>query len=308
MFILKENFVSDRQRLADWVELSCLTSDLGQLARGDVQDVFMESGLFDDLDQKQDETIEETVKAVWRILRDRIRQLGKASPFTDQKRDLLERKADSWDSYAAYLFLMLLDVGRDYSTECEIKAESNLAVLFERVVRAAIQNQLRGSAVRFGWPREPDWPTAINDRIQTLADELHVIAGKLEGKTKPEDKDRGLDVACRLSLGDDGPGTITLLTQCAIGKNWNKKRGETSIAEWHDILEWDSKLLCSVAVPWRLTEDEIRRQYRHFDAVIWDRIRLSVGHPDTGISDGDRIEIAKWCNSVLTMMPRLQAM
>ena len=307
MFDLPEPFLSDPEYLADWVELCTLVVEDGQLSRMTVSDVFSDSGLFEErVERGASNHSEELNDNVWAILDRRCRMLGEASPFElDKQGGVLVRKHESWTSNAAFTFLMLLDLGHHYSGEFAITADSEISMLFERVVREAQQNQLKGSSSRFGWKIEPGWPTGINDRISQLADDLNLEVENLEGKTNPHDKDRGLDIACRLSLGDDGPGSVTFLTQCAIGKHWRTKRGEPSFAEWQDLLVWNSTLIRAIAVPWRLSSDDLRKNFRHFDAVVWDRFRLCHGHPDKTLKDEIRTECINWCRPVLDRLPRL---
>src|SRR5262249_38567337 len=124
--------------------------------------------------------------------------------------------------------------------------------LFEKVVEASSRGLLRGAVMRFGWPIEPGWPLAINDRIQLLGSGLGLELETLRGKTKKTDKDRGLDVAGRISFGDEGAGTIVLLTQCAAGKHWRKKTGQPALQRWQHLIQWNAHLLRAVAIPWRL--------------------------------------------------------
>ena len=163
-----------------------------------------------------------------------------------------------------------------------------------------------GACVRFGVPREPGWPPGIDDRIRLLGAELQLEVENLQSKTSPMDGDRTLDVASRLAYGTDGPGTIIVLTQCATGKHWNKKRAEPIFAKVDDLLVWNAVLVRALAVPWWFHRPrEYERQFREFGkAVILDRPRLLAGLPDQHIDAAAATLIQDWCSAQLSALPK----
>lgn len=208
--------------------------------------------------------------------------------------------------------MLIADLSRSYvKTGVKIETNSTFSQLFEKVVEAASQGLLQGRGARFGWPKETGWPTKINDRIRVLGDKIGVAVEELGGKTRPNDSDRGLDVVTQLSFGDKGPGTLFLLTQCATGKHWKKKRGEPSLADWGDIFRWDAHLLRAIAIPWRLDKstdggfDRIRT-FRYFDALVLDRPRLVAGWPDQHLEIKVVTSTRKWCKEQLPKFPKLR--
>jgi hypothetical protein len=204
------------------------------------------------------------------------------------------------------MMLLICDIGRHYpNAQVELVPDSTSARLFEKIVEASVQGTLGGAASRFGWPREPDWPTAINDRVEVFAERLGLKLELLDGKTDPNDKDRTLDVAGRFSFGDDGDGCFIVLAQCALGKNWRQKRGEPTVEAWRNLIQWNAHLVRAVAIPWTLEEPyNYRRIFRHFDAaVVVDRPRLAAGAPDRHLVGPARDEIAAWCDARLAEVP-----
>lgn len=317
--------VTNIPRLADWVELSVLVDSDGAVPMTEVARTLRGAGLvgyaeaelfskdeaFADKDMfSGDEASFRMTEIIWEELRYRMHALKPGYPL-EVDRDRLVLPHTSWRDVPAFTMLLLVDLGRSYPAamgDLELsEADSGWTRLFEKVVEASEGGLLGGPCCRFGSPVEPGWPSGIDERIAKLADLVDLRMENLKGKTDPQDKDRGLDVVGRLAIADSAVGTVVLLTQCATGKNWTKKRGEPSLADWQDILQWNAKLARAVAVPWRLEGRwDIRKAYRYFDdAVILDRPRLISGNPDGFLDEGVRNDIVTWCEALIRSLPRL---
>jgi hypothetical protein len=320
MFDLPETTVDNFQCFADWVELCALASSDGSISQAVVADVAKDSGLvallsddlfpnditFDDADTFSPEDIAQRFsESVWEHLRSRADALHENYPFLVESDRLVRTRL--WTDVPGYTFLLLADISRSYAATVDIEPGSSFQYLFEKVVEAAGVGLGRGSSVRFGWPREKRWPKPIDKRIRRFALAMNLPMENLRGKTRPNDKDRGLDIAIRFGFADRGPATLILLTQCATGKHWKAKRGEPSIADWRDILQWQAPLLRAIAIPWRLpSRDEMIVAHRHFDdAVILDRPRLAAGAPDIQIAGAVKASLVRWCRSQFKKLPTI---
>jgi hypothetical protein len=309
--------LGDLEGFADWVELCALRSADGYFSRSQMADVLRDEGLiggspedvfsgdvlFGDAASFSDEDAGDRFsEEVWQVLLDRQHLLGVNYPFTVEEGRLV-RRGESWTDFLSYAALLLADAWKIY--ELGSVAEEPFVRLFEKLVQASEVGLLRGTAVRFGVPRDDGWPTDIKDRIGYLGALMSLEVENLEGKTTPHDGDRGLDVVGRLSFGDDGSGSIILLTQCAAGIHWRKKLGEPSLQNWQDILRWNAKIVRAVAIPWRLNERERIQEFRRFDAVILDRFRLVVGMPDRSLPADVRGGLLAWCGDRFRDLPTL---
>jgi hypothetical protein len=326
MLDLPSSALDEVQVLADWVELTALTATPGVLSQSDLADVLIDAGLKGDspspkfIDQEDAAWAEESFETrdtavrfaqeVWRELHFRQQAIRGGYPFRVDG-DVFRRRAVDWTRVPAFSMLLLSDIGRRYtsaSASVEIKPDSKTGRLFEKIVEASLKGLVRGQVVRFGWPRDAGWPTAINDRIKHLADRLELETENLVGKTHPNEKDRGLDIVAQVRFGDGAAGSVTLLTQCAVGSHWKGKIGEPSLKHWQDIYKWNTQLLRTIAVPWRLSGDfDAIRTHRLFDAIVLDRPRLSAGNPDRFLDAAARKDILKWCERSLDRIPQLKA-
>ena len=318
MYELPEIDIGDIDSFADWLELCALASPERCVSTTWASEVVRTSGLLgnieeggfsgDDLysgpeDFSAQDAAASFAEVIWQVLQYRSRILGEGYPYrVDGK--TLERKVSDWGEALNYLLLLLCDIGRRY----QLDTDETVGLLFEKVVAASAKKIFRGTAVRFGWPKEPGWPSPIEDRVIRLGEELNLPVEDLEGKLTPYDKDIGLDVVARHSFGDDGPAAVTYLIQCGTGENWRNKTGEPAIEAWRPLLQWNSVLVRAIAVPWRLEKPyDYRRIFRSFGgAIALDRPRLMSVSTDELVDSGVRSKIRDWCESRLESLPTLK--
>src|SRR5258708_28887325 len=244
--------VDDVERLADWVELSLLSVARDLVSIADIADILHDSLLIeDDEAETQQQAAVSRADAVLRSIRRRHASFGDGDGYPFYVEGDAVVKRSTWQDNLCYTTLLVADLGRFYgSVHTDFDPKSPFARLFEKIVRAALQMVLGGTAVRFGVPREDDWPSGIEDRLERLASEFGLATDLPEEKTEPHDGDIGLDVAVRFRFGEEGVGAGILLTECAAGDNWLGKKGETSLTAWQPIAGWPSGLGTGMAVPW----------------------------------------------------------
>jgi hypothetical protein len=312
--------LDDFSVMADWVELSVLTANPAEIDRDSVGESLDSAGLLglqdgglfegdltwldEDVFTPEDESDRYT-EILWAELLRRSADSGHAYPFDVSAVDI-RLKTDSWRDYPGYMLLLLLDHGRSYAgVDVSMTPNSSQGRLLEKVVEAAAAGVFKGPTQRFGWPREPDWPTGIVDRIGKLAELLDLLPeGNVDEKTTPDDKDKGLDVVASLALGAGPDSTAWFLVQCACGENWRDKVGEPSLGDWQDLFVWKGRLVKALAVPWRLVKPwDVNRTGRKFEAVVLERDRLSRGRPDSSLHDDVKSEIVAWCEPRISALP-----
>ena len=316
--------------MADWVELSVLTSEVGRHSKDDFGETLdqagflglTDGGLFagdqDWLDPdafSPDDASERFAEAVWAELASRQQRLDRHRPgcFPFDMDDTYLIGEGSWGDHPAYTMLLLLDHGRTYAgVDTNVGSDSLEARLFEKIVQAGAVGLFGGPAVRFGWPIEPGWPTHPIERINHLADLLGLEPERLDTgeKVDPSDKDKGLDVVSAWTALDVGPngGQPWVLLQCAAGANWKSKTGEPALSEWRDLLAWNGPLLKGVAIPWRNPDNwSITRVSRKFQsALVLERERLVRGRPDAHLDAETAAAIRAWCQVRIDELPLLR--
>jgi len=302
----------DLQPLADWVELCAIVGPPGEVSQVDVYRMLGEEESYrdsyrDDPLAPEDDVMLALAEDVWSLLSARESLLGRAYPFTVDD-DLLLRSRKSWRDTPSYTAMLLIASLLQYPPDIQVCSVDGFTFrqLFEKIVQASGRGLFGGPSVRFGVPPEPGWPTGFRERVKKLADEMALDLGNIDAQTHSREQDRTLDVCSRLSFGDDGPGSIAVLTQCATGKNWKDKRGEPSLAEWRSMFVWEEQLVRSIAVPlWIGKRREYGSLHRHFDAMILDRPRLLSGRPDRFLDKAARKSVRQWCEAQIKRLPTL---
>ncbi len=325
MFRFPDISIDDAARVADWVELCALFGKGGTVSRRDVEDVVFDRGLLGVTDRKAslripeyedidcltaEDSLSRMSELVWRGLQERRRVLGDAYPFAVSTRELT--RADdvkSWQARPAQAALLLADLSKDYS-KAKLPKASRFRRLFETIVQSSFRSLFRGASIRFGVPADPDWPkgiTKIADRLEELGDRLSLAVNPCEEDIECTDQDLGLDVLARLSFGDENPGTLYILAQCATGVEWRKeKKGEPSLELWSRLLSWDAIRVRAIAVPYRVSDSkDLRRTAAFFDAIVVDRLRLFAGRPDEGLPSWCRDQLVNWVSEQLERIPPL---
>lgn len=258
-----------------------------------------------DPEEETDDALERLADDVLSECLGRATRLGKGYPFALDAGVVSQPTGVPCDAYA---FLLVADLGHHYpALKDALTPDTHSGRLMEKVVEAAAKG-LFGHSQRFGWPREPGWPTGINDRIGHLAKGLGLSPDSLDGKTDPADNDRTLDVVGLLRLDDAYDATLAVLVQCAAGANWKMKLGDPSVSAWHNLLHWNASLVRAVALPWRLGGRKGDWTYSRIysmsnGAMVLDRPRLLAGRPDSHLDPAVRDEVAKWWRDAIVLIP-----
>ena len=123
--------------------------------------------------------------------------------------------------------------------------------MFEHLATEALQSYLKGTAIRFGAPRD-----APEQEIMGALQRLQERTGDPFRSTypiKPTDKDLGLDVVGWKDFEDGEVSKILVYMQCATGEDWPQKRGDLDLGTsgvWNKIMDWTTPPVKAMAIPY----------------------------------------------------------
>jgi hypothetical protein len=311
--------ISDPRVLADWIELCTLFANPPQTYSDEVSNTLVAAGLtgYTDGGLTEEERLSDELddlgmidgvpeaeliaESIFSELQSRATANGDSYPF-DVDGSSVKLRGSNWREWPAFTMLLLISTSSIYRA---VPYDPNdvMRRLFEKVVEAAATNAFHGVGQRFGWPREPDWPTHPHDRVKRLCELIERDVLSL-ANVKPSDNDLGLDVVVGMELGHGRDGIPWTLFQCGTGSNWETKKGEPSLTEWGAIVNWQGPISRGIAIPFRLKDGEtIARTSVRFDAsVVLDLSRLVSAHPDTALDPRIGIEMADWCAGVISAL------
>jgi len=306
---------------ADWLELCVLFEDSRKVSVDEVADVLFNGGNVgtpderpaageptygDDTDLSDDDPARMQAAELLAEVRRRKVALAEHYPI-NLHRDAVALRLASWKETPSFTAMVLFAnlAKYEFGLTLDKVGQYTYTHLFEKVVQACARGLFRGTATRFGVPKEIGWPTGIEDRVRRMAEELGLDPERLDNKLEPGDGDRTLDIASRLSFGDDGPGTTMVWIQCAVGRHWADKLSEPIPAMIEDLLRWNAVPIRAIAIPWWFDADGIySRWFRKFNkAMILDRRRLLTGTPVEFLDDACRQPLEDWCAAQAARLP-----
>lgn len=221
----------DTSELADWVELSALTS--GQFLSGSLQTALARS----------DAVVGDPAARaglVWQEIIDRASLCGRNWPLRLKGNRLKTR--GHHPNALWHFFLSFLSLGQGVSNEGRR--------LFEEGVTDVLAGLVGGRALRLGWPRSRGMPQSLDEAVA-----LYARLSREEKSDQPllgTDKDFGLDIAAWREFSDRRRGGfLPFIGQCATGKKWYEegKALELQLDMWNRHVHWAVRPVRFFAVP-----------------------------------------------------------
>ena len=214
---------------ADYVELVALFSNQDFVTSSDIIERFRNDGIFDkeekdELRAKQNDDYETFINAIFKEIEGRSILMSNAYPFNYNKHNSIRCLKDITNKHKLYLFLLL---SSNLSYFMSFKPE--LTSEFEFVSYNALKSYLPSNTKVEQFGDNSRFKGNIINKITDLAKELNIeIDDNFVNKISPRgNKERGLDLIGWLPFADLVPNNITVLCQCACGKDWEKKLHET---------------------------------------------------------------------------------
>lgn len=243
-----------RSALADWVELTAITSDRRLVSEASLISIFDQYADDEDLlrkDLETDETVDEGilqsdqdlyVDSVAAEITYRHGVLNGHYPFTVDLRGILlsfnKNESKLTIGEWVYLFCLLSSAIREGVLQPRNSPfEKRIPELFQVCACLAAAGYLTGSVSSFGFPR-----AAGNAFLPALtATYSRFGEGRVRSKVEippgypTELKDGGIDIIAWRDHPDKMPGKIYLLGQCASGINWRSKTVKQYIPQFNGL-------------------------------------------------------------------------
>lgn len=296
---------SSLNALIEWVEGTVTFTD-ERITQSDVVDVLTEEEVYRSQDFARD-----WLETAWTEMTRRQSILGTYCPYSIEGRRI--QRVREWNNTAAYSFCLMLALQVRYRVELDpvVPPDYNTqGILFERLTLAALKG--RGMAVHStAWSKEAS--ASIRERVDALAAHLGERAcdGAIDRWAEPEIKDGGLDVVCHLPFPDGWGGRPLYLIQCASGENWRGKKSTPKVTLWEKLIDFTTKPLRGIAMPFALLEHEFRREANDdLLALLLDRHRIGAlpfGDPDTWPEAALSTDLNSWTQPRVTALPRAPA-
>lgn len=303
---------STRSALADWLELSALSSGRRQVSEADLIGLHELYGGESDASLKRDQETgeildesilesmqEQSLQSVVEEILYRREVLQGCYPFKVKPRGVLlagsKVEAQLTIGEWVYLFCLLSSAIREGGLQATDESlKTRIACLFQVCACLAAVGYLSGSASSFGFPRAQG--NAFLPALQLAYKEFG------EGIVRSDDnippgfpsklKDAGIDVIAWRDFPDKFPGKLYLLGQCASGKNWRDKPVRPYVKPLHNNwFTWApaSDPIEAMFIPFTLHHElqerddldfpALLRELFHYETstfgIIHDRLRLA---------------------------------
>jgi len=172
----------------------------------------------------EDDTLNSHFVEIYLMIGERSQLFKDDYPFElDITQSALRLKKPLSEKNHLYIKLLL-----DSNLNCFPKFQGELTKDFEKVAAMALESYLpNGKVKEFG--KNSAYAGNTEKKIRALAAELNIEVREKEmlGLAKTAAQEKGLDLLTYLAFEDSNPSMIILLIQCACGKNWDGKIGET---------------------------------------------------------------------------------
>ncbi len=221
---------------ADYIELVALFSNGNYLTRDIIEDRFKDEGILrqvkdyldiseiDDEDRaNENDKTESWINDIFQIISERVILFTNDYPFLLDSRGFIIKEQAS-ERQQLYLFLLIssnLSLFRLF--------EPDLTSEFEDVCFYSLKNYLPQKAIVKSFGKNSEYTGTAKSKMRALAEEMNISIDEtfLEKISDLGNQERGLDLIGWLPFNDRVPNFISVLAQCACGKEWYLKLGET---------------------------------------------------------------------------------
>ena len=215
---------------ADYVELVALFSNHSFVTASDILDRIKDSGGLRKKENQDEVTVGEEndknegwITYIFQIIEERSNLFSLEYPFAFSTNKII-LKDELTHKQELYLFLLI-------SSNLDLfnKVRSELTSDFETISYYALKNYLPSHAILKQFGKKTDYLGNAIKKIKDLAVDLKVEVREHEiaNISERNNQERGLDIIGWIPFRDNCPNLITILGQCACGKEWASKHHDT---------------------------------------------------------------------------------
>ena len=265
---------------ADWIEFYLAVTG-NDISKGEYQD-FLESTQGYDAEESNLGIID----SIWQILEEREKLYGIQPPFSVDN-SVVRNNINNWRTKPYQLMCLIFSLEGNDHVDGYTPAVSGS--LFEKIIKEATKVFFSGKSYIFGYPNETlEAFCSTIDLIEYLSD-------------LPADfNDGGLDVLGSGPFNDDRNNDLSIIIQCAAGRNWTYKIGDVNLDEWVTWLKFSVVPTKGFAVPIFMKKRDIDKKSKRMGLLI-DRPRIYKSLQNEDFSN-IQVEIETWCDARLTQM------
>lgn len=237
---------------ADYFELVSLFNKENIISVSEMLDRLKDEGIInkEEVTENQAEKNDDDevfVRRVFNLLEQRKFLFGNDYPFTyfDEKIFLQNNLNNKQRIYIFLLLASNLNLFKDF--------QSDLTTEFELMSQKALENYLPNYAIVKGFGKNSEFSGYVCDKIRQLAKMMNLNVNEffLKSISNKGTQDLGLDIVGWLPFSDKIGNYISVFGQCACGKDWNKKLGETR--HYDNFLDsYLSEITHSLFIPYSL--------------------------------------------------------
>lgn len=259
----------DYEFICDWIEASLLF-ERDRLSKSDVIDCLLENGIY-----KEQDFAKLLVDDAWKVVGDRFTLLGNPLGIRVGRESI--SKSGEWTDYPAYSFCMALSCSQLYpSWEAGCSDEfSTQGLLFERLSFESFTQLLPGWELKLiGW--SPQNPGKLKDTVHEIISYLKEHPGsELDVHVSSYANEMGLDLLAYYSYKDQHANSLTMMVQCASGKNWKEKKRTPDLALWNKVVNFNSPPAKAFVMPFSFADRQsFRKETVSVQGMFIDRYRL----------------------------------
>jgi len=266
---------------ADYVELISLFSNQNYVSTSDVVDRLKDEGKIKQSksDSKQSEINdkdERFIDSIFRLLGERVLLFGEDYPFKKDHPDriILKEETEISERNKIYIYLLLSSSLNIFS-----EFQHELTTEFEVLCTQVLKNFLPPHAFVKSFGKKSDYSGTAVQKIQNLATEM-VIPIENDGFneiSRSGTQEKGLDLVGWIPFDDTVANFLSVFAQCACGKDWPKKLGETS--RYNNYFKFHRlRPIHSMFIPYSLVSYNKHIFYRNdefgADRLIFERKRI----------------------------------